>query len=193
MALINCPECNGEVSSTATTCIHCGHTLIKKKTVVEKIISNKKVAISIICLVVVIGLYVVFAHTTFNMSENERIALHAVDKLQANLLDPDSLKIYEAYVDDNSGTLLHFSARTTGGGMCDNWSYVDDKQVCFETDFGNDIQDDIEERGRSEVNSLLQSSLIVSLSKAQIEKFGTDSPNTRWKTIDADKLNAKIK
>ena len=29
MALINCPECNKEISSTCEKCIHCGYTLNK--------------------------------------------------------------------------------------------------------------------------------------------------------------------
>lgn len=29
MALINCPECNKEISTKATSCPNCGYTLVK--------------------------------------------------------------------------------------------------------------------------------------------------------------------
>lgn len=35
MALINCPECNKEISDTAKNCIHCGYVLKEENTVVQ--------------------------------------------------------------------------------------------------------------------------------------------------------------
>lgn len=31
MALINCPECNKEISNTSSSCIGCGYKMVKKK------------------------------------------------------------------------------------------------------------------------------------------------------------------
>ncbi|MCF0243250.1 MAG: hypothetical protein HUK06_00650 [Bacteroidaceae bacterium] len=36
MALINCPECKGKVSSKAAVCIHCGYPLKKVKNKTEE-------------------------------------------------------------------------------------------------------------------------------------------------------------
>lgn len=54
MALINCPECNKEISDTVDVCIHCGYALHPKKETAIK--SSKKsgifLAIAIIALIV---------------------------------------------------------------------------------------------------------------------------------------------
>lgn len=47
MALIKCPECESEISDTVTTCINCGYKLKYKKL-------NKKVMITIICVIAVV-------------------------------------------------------------------------------------------------------------------------------------------
>lgn len=53
MSLINCPECNREISNTSKKCIHCGYVLRKKK--------NKKVIVVLIVslmILTVVGLLV---------------------------------------------------------------------------------------------------------------------------------------
>ena len=45
MALISCPECGGKVSSTASTCPHCGYVFSEEEK--EKLINNKKYIINI--------------------------------------------------------------------------------------------------------------------------------------------------
>ncbi len=45
MALINCPECGGKVSSTAAACPHCGYVFSEGEK--EKLISNKNYIINI--------------------------------------------------------------------------------------------------------------------------------------------------
>jgi hypothetical protein len=50
MALINCPECNKEISNTAKTCPSCGYRLTEKK--------YKKIIIPIILVAMFIGLIV---------------------------------------------------------------------------------------------------------------------------------------
>lgn len=37
MALVKCPECNGEISDTAVACPHCGYALIDERTVILEI------------------------------------------------------------------------------------------------------------------------------------------------------------
>lgn len=48
MALINCPECNKEISDTVNQCPNCGYTLKKKNKV------NKKIILIIITCIIVI-------------------------------------------------------------------------------------------------------------------------------------------
>lgn len=45
MALISCPECGGKVSSTASTCPHCGYVFSEEEK--EKLINDKKYIINI--------------------------------------------------------------------------------------------------------------------------------------------------
>lgn len=35
MALINCPECGGQISEKATECVHCG-AILKEESMIEK-------------------------------------------------------------------------------------------------------------------------------------------------------------
>ncbi len=53
MSLINCPECNREISNTSKKCIHCGYVLRKKK-------SKKVFAVLIVSLMIltIVGLLV---------------------------------------------------------------------------------------------------------------------------------------
>lgn len=57
MALIRCPECNGEVSDTSSVCIHCGYKLkssisdIIKMKVTNFIKSHKKLLIFILVII----------------------------------------------------------------------------------------------------------------------------------------------
>ena len=54
MALIRCPECQGEISSTSKLCVHCGYILKKRKAKKEsnqKPLSWGSLIFAIVCLV----------------------------------------------------------------------------------------------------------------------------------------------
>ena len=73
MALIQCPECNCEISSKAKICPKCGYPLESKDIINasiekqgKKIVKNKKIIISI--TVVIIALVLVF----MSLNKNDR-------------------------------------------------------------------------------------------------------------------------
>lgn len=60
MALIKCPECGKEVSSSASSCPNCGHPISPKETVVEKtVIKEKKKGSCLSKILMVIGFFVI--------------------------------------------------------------------------------------------------------------------------------------
>lgn len=60
MALINCPECNNQVSSIAVSCPHCGFLISKQKYIPpkERLQSRTKILIGVFCILgfIAIGL-----------------------------------------------------------------------------------------------------------------------------------------
>lgn len=67
MALIECPECGKEISDKSNVCMNCGVKIKKRK--------KSKVIIPI--LIILIGIVVIFAITTFASSifksENQKV------------------------------------------------------------------------------------------------------------------------
>lgn len=58
MALINCPECNREISDLAKACPHCGYELVETKqapqsTELEEVKTNKPVGITLVLIGIV--------------------------------------------------------------------------------------------------------------------------------------------
>jgi predicted nucleic acid-binding Zn ribbon protein len=93
MALINCPECQKEISSEARSCPNCGYSLRSKRIRLE--LSKKtKVTVFFVMLLalVLIGVFLLYSNY---LSRDERIAVTNVKDLKLMLKDPDSLKLYE--------------------------------------------------------------------------------------------------
>ena len=66
--------------------------------------------------------------------------------LQKYLLDPDSIILYEVYVnEDYSGeraVLFYFGARNKAGGITDDWAFVSGKEVQFESSYNDAVDAD---------------------------------------------------
>lgn len=120
MALINCPNCNHEISDKAEKCPSCGFQMKKtfkkkcpecgnilesnvekcpncgfqlKRNLKELCITNKKyiICIAILAICIIIGI-IIRNNTVYN--EDKAIRL-AVQEVQSHLLDPSSMIIYE--------------------------------------------------------------------------------------------------
>ncbi len=66
MALINCPECNKEISEHAASCPHCGYALSSAPKEIEASKSKKRITLIIACIVgclvaITLALFLVFS------------------------------------------------------------------------------------------------------------------------------------
>ena len=139
MALINCPECQNEVSEHAKLCPHCGYHIKQKK-----LISSKKT--KIVFYIVVIAVIIttsLFLFSIYNISPDEQIAITNVKDLKSMLKDPDSLKLYEDVLiiwytdlegDYNFYTYINYGAKNSYGAMSrsiamyEGYSYIGDME-----------------------------------------------------------------
>lgn len=139
MALINCPECQNEVSEHAKLCPHCGYHIKQKK-----LISSKKT--KIVFYIVVIAVIIttsLFLFSIYNISPDEEIAITNVKDLKSMLKDPDSLKLYEDVLiiwytdlegDYNFYTYINYGAKNSYGAMSKSiamykgYSYIGDME-----------------------------------------------------------------
>lgn len=139
MALINCPECQNEVSEHAKLCPHCGYHIKQKK-----LISSKKT--KIVFYIVVIAVIIttsLFLFSIYNISPDEEIAITNVKDLKSMLKDPDSLKLYEDVLiiwytdlegDYNFYTYINYGAKNSYGAMIksiamyEGYSYIGDME-----------------------------------------------------------------
>ncbi len=139
MALINCPECQNEVSEHAKLCPHCGYHIKQKK-----LISSKKT--KIVFYIVVIAVIIttsLFLFSIYNISPDEEIAITNVKDLKSMLKDPDSLKLYEDVLiiwytdlegDYNFYTYINYGAKNSYGAMSksiamyEGYSYIGDME-----------------------------------------------------------------
>lgn len=98
MALVNCPECGKEVSSTAEKCIHCGYTLnseIQRK--------RKKKTTLLICLIIILLLFAAAAGIFFIKHKDATVFEHSkVAYLKLN----DAADICERAMSDIYGAWL---------------------------------------------------------------------------------------
>lgn len=136
MALIQCPECNCEISSKAKTCPNCGYPLESKDIINasiekqgKKIVKNKKIIISI--AVVIIALVLVFMSLNkkdpfkkyYSYLGKEQEELDNSEELVATELGDTTLysalnvKIFEQsgnitlYVDDDKAAMCLWSTK----------------------------------------------------------------------------------
>lgn len=70
MALINCPECNKEISDQVKNCPNCGYPLKKKESRTGKKVI---VLVSVIVLIILISVMVFIANLIFNSNEKKAI------------------------------------------------------------------------------------------------------------------------
>jgi len=184
MALINCPECQKEISDTTNTCVHCGYILIKNKTLIEKLKERKKIlfSISAVVIVAIIGI-TLFASGIIGVSSSERIALRDIKTLQKTLLDPNSIILYEVYYNpeypkESPSTLIHYGAKNKGGGITDDWALVTDKNIESENEYDKAVKADDSYKILAHANVIW------------CKAFGLSDD---WKEIDVDKLHRRIK
>lgn len=133
MALINCHECQQQVSDTASTCPHCGAKVVKPKP--EK--PRTRIKALLIALGVVVILISAFnrpgpespeAKAAREKAQTEKelrtlAAAAAIASIRAALRNPDSLKI-DSLRTDTTGKLIcvEYSAQNGFGGF--NREYI---------------------------------------------------------------------
>lgn len=148
MALINCPECNREVSDAAMTCPNCGYSLQETtKDVVKKTMKNigkKIIAIVIILLILICGVLLLKKYKNIPRGEEENIVKATVEHVQESLLSPESMEVIECYTyyldhsledgiadgellkdyDMRLWCYLYYKALNKSGGYTDNVVYT---------------------------------------------------------------------
>jgi len=160
MALINCLECDKEISEQAKSCPNCGYSVKSKKLRFK--LSKRTIIISLLIIAVVIcgGIYF---YSSNNLSEDEQIALRNVKDLKLMLKDSDSLKLNEDvlviwYKESNEEsdfyTYINYGAKNGFGAMDKDiamykgYKYIGDysdvKEVDFKTDKGADLESKME-------------------------------------------------
>lgn len=133
MAIINCPECNREISDQCNSCPGCGYVIrTQKRQNTLKFTERQKtlVAIAGVLLLIVVSVILLNSNGVF-LSKNEKYALTAVKVIQETLLMPESIRVYDSVVyvipdkpaDDSSTleakVLIYYGAQNKGGGITD--------------------------------------------------------------------------
>ena len=144
LALINCPECNKEISDSCVSCPNCGYTLKNSKykvniqSLVNKLVDRTKIKPKLlitgfICIILIVLLLVSFGGSLF-LSPSVRYSLKAVQKIQDGLLMPESIRIYDIYYEKMTSdpdyeaeddplvaqVYVYYGATNKGGGTTDN-------------------------------------------------------------------------
>lgn len=147
MALIQCPECNHQVSDKATSCPQCGCPIMVSEsqgTIVEQASKQPtKVVVKNIpkkAVVIIVAVVVLFVAIWALAGGSSSVIDADIKLLQDCLLDPDSLIIYQAYTNENYGdhgraTLFYFGAKNKSGGISDDWAFVYNGSILFESNF----------------------------------------------------------
>lgn len=118
-------------SESASTIVE--QAQIKPASTSRKKLSKKAIAIIVAAVVVAIAI-LGLADGTSSVIEAD------IKLLQDCLLDPDSLIIYQAYTNENYGengraTLFYFGAKNKSGGISDDWAFVYDGSILFESNY----------------------------------------------------------
>lgn len=100
MALINCPECNKEISDQVSNCPNCGYPLKKKDTKTGKKVI---VLVSIIVLIILLSIMIFVANLFFN--NNEKKAIRYFKKGQFEEFQSIKLKMTDEETDNFSNFL----------------------------------------------------------------------------------------
>lgn len=133
MAMIQCPECGKEISSQAVCCPECGYPLKKARQLPPK--PAIKAAAGVLGAVILV---VLLMQTTIFWNKDEKALLKCAELIQADLLAPESLRIYDAMIwhdvpdsaaesasegEEEAPTTwiwVHYGAGTKGGGTAED-------------------------------------------------------------------------
>lgn len=98
MALITCPECNHEISDTASVCPNCGYSLKVSKTeeIKNRMKGNSKKIIIGVCILIC-AIVAIMIYTSTPHGEDEKLVKMVVEDIQDELLEPDSMEVLECY------------------------------------------------------------------------------------------------
>lgn len=149
MAIVNCPECNREVSDTAVSCPGCGfrvaHHFTNSNEPVEAAVpvtdtheaTMEKSAkrgyglkvLFAVAAIIAIG-FLLYSYSESSLSFEDERAVLAVQKLYGRLKDPKSLDVhnieYMKWPDDDYHFMckLNYSARNSYGGVGRESRYI---------------------------------------------------------------------
>ena len=133
MALLNCPECNREISDTADMCPHCGYKLQSKPINTVSQEKKKKIFIGVAVAILIVCVGVALLCITNAGKSNEKMIIGEWEVSEMSLDGENSFDIdlltdlgYDVAgdlsVDDNSWTMT-FSYVTENG----SWSKYDEE------------------------------------------------------------------
>lgn len=135
MALINCPECNHEISDSAKSCPHCGFRIKKS--------NNKKVPIIIgVCLITIIVCVAVVLLNRSGLTPEQKAVSDVSTMIKNDLFNSDTFILYDAYVSEvwNEGFLsvfLHYGAESgIGGKFQECYAFFDGESLYYEDYYG---------------------------------------------------------
>lgn len=128
MALIQCPECEKEISDMAVSCPNCGYalqpTLTQTLLSIGKIKFTKRMAViaaaMAVCLMIVITALPKIRVAL--LPTEERWLYHAVEELRQDVLNPDSLQIKQVFAAievpeyEENVLIISYTAQNQGGG-----------------------------------------------------------------------------
>lgn len=134
MAIIHCPECGNEISSSATTCIHCGYKLRAKKKRAKQRKIKKIAGLLVIMLLIIAILFAVwrFVYPDLFVSVDELLA----NGEYQNAYDRADESRREAIVIENliAYTCLDVidSMRDPSSFLLGNAFYIPDEEILLE-------------------------------------------------------------
>lgn len=147
MALIHCPECGKEISSTSRTCLNCGYKLVKNSFITKRMIYFITLILTVIILIFVtfIGLYKIGIFKTADEYLKEGNYISAYKKARGDkkdliykenqlayickdivndLKDPSSFKLRNVYYDeDDKKIVFEIGAKNSYGASVVNYWY----------------------------------------------------------------------
>lgn len=198
MALIQCPECEKEISDMAVSCPNCGYAL--QPTLIQKLLSTVKTRftkrMAVIATAIAVCLLIVI--TTFPkirvalLPTEERWLYHAVEELRQDVPNPDSLQIKQAFAAievpeyEENVLIISYTAQNQGGGYTAGMvSYQEDENA--EKHLIRDTSDEVEyyknvdlsslsEEEVREVGALAQNAIAFDLTMQKVLMYGEEIP-----------------
>ena len=164
MALINCPECDKEISSSATACPHCGFPILQKDNVDKKKVFPKKIWIIVIAILVFGGIFLFIGNLSSNKGywDNNKWGTSYADikgkygdEISDSSVEDGALAMYADDMLDISGLdcIVNYSFNSSGGLssvmlICSNNSSKTDSEIedvlkdIFSEEYGEPEKDD---------------------------------------------------